>query len=277
LRKLDEQTILITGATGGLGRGLADHLAARGARIVLHGRDEHRIERTRADIAATTGNHQLAAVRADFAQLRQVGRMAAEVRRRCERLDALVNNAGIAYGRPESGRETSADGIELRLAVNYLAGYYLTRLLIPLLTASAPARVVNVASAGQHPLDFADPMLTSHYSGARAYAQSKLAQITSTFALAEELRELGVTVNALHPATYMNTGMVHDAEITPISTVDEGVAATAPLVADPAFDGVTGRYFHGPRTARPLDQAYDTVAQSRLHQLSDQLIQQSLP
>jgi NAD(P)-dependent dehydrogenase (short-subunit alcohol dehydrogenase family) len=276
LRKLDQQTILITGATGGLGRALAEHLAAQGARILLHGRDGERAERARSDIAAATGSQRIEVVLADLADVRQVADLADEVQRRYEQLDVLVNNAGVGSGPQGHERRTTRDGIELRFAVNYLAGYHLTRLLVPLLTASAPSRVVTVASAGQRPVDFDDPMLTSQYSGTRAYAQSKLAQIMFTFDLADELRQHGVTANALHPATYMNTGMVHEAGVTPISTIEEGVAATARLVTDPELDDVTGCYFHGHRESRPLDQAFDQAARARLRELSDKLIEQSL-
>ena len=137
-----------------------------------------------------------------------------------DRLDILINNAGI--GTAGGVREVSADGFELRFAVNYLAGFLLTRLLLPLLRASAPARIVNVSSAGQSPIDFADVMLTRGYSGTRAYCQSKLAQVMHTIDLAAELAGSGVAATCLHPATYMNTTMVRRAGITPVSTVEEG-------------------------------------------------------
>src|SRR6185437_263757 len=128
-------------------------------------------------------------------------------------------------GGSDGARRTSADGHELRFAVNYLAGFLLTQLLMPLLRQSAPARIVNVASAGQQALDFSDVMLARGYSGSRAYCQSKLAQILFTIDLAHELEGSGVTVNALHPATYMNTTMVRQAGVTPISSVEEGAQA----------------------------------------------------
>ncbi|GAA0529210.1 3-oxoacyl-ACP reductase [Saccharopolyspora subtropica] len=275
MRTAPERTVLITGATNGLGRALAQRAAETGCRVLVHGRDADRAAAARAEITAATGNDRVVALVADLAELRQVERLAEEVRQRCARLDTLVNNAGIGSGPPDGAREVSADGIELRFAVNYLAGYHLTGLLRPLLIASAPARVVNVASAGQHPIDFDDPMLTSGYTGSRAYAQSKLAQIAFTFDLAEQLRGTGVTVNALHPATYMNTAMVREAGVTPVSTVTEGVDAVFPLVCDPGLDEVTGQYFHGTRACRALDQAYDESARARLHELSDELVERA--
>lgn len=209
-------------------------------------------------------------MRADLSDLREVDRLAAEVRRRYDRLDVLVNNAAVGFGAPGSGRETSADGIELRFAVNYLAGYLLTRELLPLLTA--PARIVNVASAGQQPIDFADPLLERGYDGVRAYQQSKLAQVMFTFDLAAELADRRVTVNALHPATFMDTAMVRESGVRAVSTVEQGSDATLRLIADPALDGVTGRYFNGFREARADPQAYDPDARARLRALTDEFL-----
>jgi len=165
-------------------------------------------------------------------------------------------------------RERAADGLELAFAVNYIAGYALSRLLLPLLVRSAPSRIVNVASAGQQAIDFADVMLTKDYDGVRAYRQSKLAQIMNAFDLAEDPRNTGVTVNALHPATFMPTKMVPGA---PLSTVAEGVAATMRLIAAPADQLGTGRYYNGQQEARANAQARDREARRQLRALSDQL------
>ena len=132
----------------------------------------------------------------------------------------------------------SADGHELRFAVNYLAPFLLTRLLEPLLLRSAPARVVNVASAGQAPVDFDDVMLERDYDGGRAYSQSKLAMVMMTFDTAERLAARGVTATCLHPGTYMPTKMVLAASVDPIDSLESGVRATLRLIADPALDGV---------------------------------------
>jgi NAD(P)-dependent dehydrogenase (short-subunit alcohol dehydrogenase family) len=179
------RTILITGATDGLGRALADRLAADGLALILHGRDAERLATAADEIAAVRDGARPRTVVADLAELAQVRRLAADVRESTDRLDVLVSNAGIGSGEPDGRtRRTSADGYELRFGVNYLAGFLLTLELLPLLRASAPARIVNVASLGQHPLDFDDLMLERDYDGTRAYAQSKLAQIMSGFELA---------------------------------------------------------------------------------------------
>jgi NAD(P)-dependent dehydrogenase (short-subunit alcohol dehydrogenase family) len=272
LRELDRQTILITGASDGLGRALAAELAAGGATLLIHARDEGRGKAAIDEIRARTENDNLQLLLADFASLEQVGMLAQRVVQDHDRLDALVNNAGIGTTLPGDGRRMeSQDGYELRFAVNYLAGYMLTRRLLPLLERSAPARIVNVSSAGQAPIDFDDVMLERSYDGVQAYCQSKLAQVMFTFDLAEELSGSGVTATCLHPATYMPTKMVRAAGVNPISSLEEGVQATLRLVADPQLEGVSGRYFNGQRPASPLPQAGDPVARGRLRALSDRL------
>jgi NAD(P)-dependent dehydrogenase (short-subunit alcohol dehydrogenase family) len=273
VRPVDQQTILVTGATDGLGRALAGELAARGATVLLHGRSEERLEETRRELGEAAGNERLRTYLADFAALDDVRRLARAVEQDQERLDVLVNNAGIG-ARKNGSREESADGFELRFAVNYLAPFLLTKLLLPLLGRSAPARIINVASAGQAPIDFDDVMLERGYSGSRAYAQSKLAQIMFTFELDERLRAegAGVTVNALHPASLMNTKMVYETYGYTMSTVEDGVEATLRLVVSSELDGVSGRYFDRLREARPNAQADDAGARRRLWQLSEQLV-----
>jgi NAD(P)-dependent dehydrogenase (short-subunit alcohol dehydrogenase family) len=267
MRPVAEQTVLITGATDGLGKAVATELARLGATVLVHGRDDNRGRATLTEIAEATGNDRLHWYRADFAELDQVRRLATAVADDAPRLDALVSNAGIGTINPAGGRQESTDGIELRFAVNYLAGFLLVRLLLPTLRASAPARIVQVSSAGQSPIDFDDVMLTRSYNAGQAYCQSKLAQIMFTFDLAEELAGTGVTATALHPATYMPTKMV----ATPISTLKSGVDATVRLILDRALDGVSGRYYNGQRQARAHKQAYDPEARARLRMLSEQL------
>jgi NAD(P)-dependent dehydrogenase (short-subunit alcohol dehydrogenase family) len=269
---LAQQVILITGATDGLGRQLAERLAASGARLILHGRNEQKGAQALAEIRAATGNERLRFVRADFAALAEVRTMADQLTRDELRLDALVNNAGIGSGGPNGKREVSRDGVELRFAVNYLAPYQLTRRLLNVLQRSAPARIVNVASVGQQAIDFDDVMLERDYSGTRAYRQSKLAQIMFTFDLADELDPRKVTAQCLHPATLMPTKMAMEAYGRAMSTIEEGVAATLRLVVDPSLDGVSGRYFEGQREGRADAQATDREARRKLRALSEQLV-----
>ena len=181
MRTIDQTTILVTGATDGLGRGVAERLAGTGATLHLHGRDPGKLSQTAEAIRASSGNDRIHTHRADFAALDEVRALAADVERSTDALHLLVNNAGIGSGRPDgTTRQESRDGHELRFAVNYLAGFVLTLRLLPLLRRSAPARIVNVASLGQAPLDFDDPMLHSRYGGTRAYSQSRHPGLPST-------------------------------------------------------------------------------------------------
>jgi NAD(P)-dependent dehydrogenase (short-subunit alcohol dehydrogenase family) len=261
---LKGRTALITGSTDGVGRLVAGKLGSAGARVLVHGRDQDRGQRVATEIRAAGGTAEFLA--ADLASLADVRRLADTIRRNEPRLDILVNNAGI--GTAGTARLTSADGYELRFAVNYLAGFLLTHLLLPLIRQSAPARIVNVASAGQQAIDFDDVMLTHGFSGRRAYCQSKLAQIMFTVDLAQELAGSNVAVNALHPATYMDTAMVRRAGVTPVSTVEEGAAAILNLAVSPASEDRSGRYFIGLNEGRAHAQAHDNAARQRLRAIS---------
>src|SRR5580692_1111574 len=269
--KMTGKTVLITGSTDGVGRYVAVKLAADLANVLIHGRDKARAK-TLTDAIRGAGHGAATVYPADLSSLADTRKLAESVIAGHKRLDVFISNAGIGSMSLGSERQVSADGHELRFAVNYLSGFLLARLLLPLLKASAPSRIVNVASLGQHPLDFDDIMLTKAYTGTRAYAQSKLAQIMFTVDLAEEIDGSGVTVNALHPATYMNTTMVREGGITPISTVEQGGDAILHLAAGDDMAGKTGLFFNGMRQAQANAQAYDGVARQRLRTLSLQLV-----
>jgi NAD(P)-dependent dehydrogenase (short-subunit alcohol dehydrogenase family) len=273
MRPIDETTVLITGATDGLGRSVAADLAGRGARVLVHGRRPEGAERALEHIRASTGNERVEAHLADFADLKEVRSLAERVDREESALHVLVNNAGIGSGLPEGReRQESRDGYELRFAVNYLAGFLLTDRLLPLLRRSAPARIVNVASLGQHPIDFDDPMLTRGYNGVRAYGQSKLAQIMHAIELSRRLPAEEVTANSLHPGTFMPTKMVLEEGVTPVDTLETGTAAVVRLAVDPELERVSGRFFDREREAAADPQAYDDEARSRLWALSERLV-----
>jgi NAD(P)-dependent dehydrogenase (short-subunit alcohol dehydrogenase family) len=274
---LTGRTALITGATDGLGRVVAERLAADGATTLLHGRNLERLDAAVREIRDATGSEVHGFV-ADFAELAQVRDLAADVRDTTGSLHILVNNAGIGSGLPEGReRQVSADGYELRFAVNYLAPFLLTLELLPLIEGSAPARIVNVASIGQYPVDFDDVMLERGYDGQRAYAQSKLAQITSGFELAARLPADQVTVNSLHPGTYMPTKIVVQERGATVDTLETGVDSTVRLAASPELDAVTGRFYDRQAEARPDPQAYDADARRRLWKLSMELTGASEP
>ena len=271
MRPLDEQTILITGSTDGLGLELAKRLAGDCATLLVHGRHPQRLERALTAIGGTAHRDRVHGVLADFASLDEVRRLGRDVAGEFGRLDVLVNNAGIAG--PDR-RTESADGFELTFAVNYLSHFLLTGGLLATLRSSAPARIVNVASIGQRPIDFDDVMLERHYDGFDAYCQSKLAQISFTFELARRLEragENGVAVNSLHPATLMGTKMVRQSFGRAMTTVEEGAEATLRLIAAPELEGVSGRYFDGLEESTAGPQAYDGEARARLWELSERL------
>jgi NAD(P)-dependent dehydrogenase (short-subunit alcohol dehydrogenase family) len=268
--KMDAKTVLITGSTDGVGRYVARQLAAAGAKVLIHGRDKERAK-TLVDEIKRAGGDEPVFYHADLSSLAGARQLADAVLADHKRLDVFISNAGIGSRSLGPERRTSADGYELRFAVNYLSGFLLAYLLLPLLKASAPARIVNVASLGQHPIDFDDVMITRGYDGSRAYARSKLAQIMFTIDLARELEGSGVTVNSLHPATYMNTTMVREGGITPISTVEQGGAAILHLAAAEDVSGKSGLFFNGMSQARANPQAYDVTARARLRALSLEL------
>jgi NAD(P)-dependent dehydrogenase (short-subunit alcohol dehydrogenase family) len=264
---MDGKTVLITGSTDGVGRYVAKRLAADGARVLIHGRDAERAK-TLIEEITRAGHPAPNFYQADLSSLAGARALATAVLSDRERLDVFVSNAGIGSRTQGAERRESVDGYELRFAVNYLSGFLLAYLLLPILKAAAPSRIVNVASLGQHPIDFDDVMITRNYSGTRAYAQSKLAQIMFTIDLAAELKGTGVTVNSLHPATYMNTTMVRAGGVTPVSTVEEGGEAILHLIKGDDVAGETGLFFNGLRQERANAQAYDAEARARLRKLS---------
>ncbi|WP_024510750.1 SDR family NAD(P)-dependent oxidoreductase [Bradyrhizobium sp. ARR65] len=267
---MNGKTVLITGSTDGVGRYVAKRLAVEGAKVLVHGRDQARAKTLIKEVVRD-GHAAPSFYPADLSSLAGARRLADAIKAEHKRLDVFVSNAGIGSQTEGAGRRESADGHELRFAVNYLSGFLLAYLLLPLLKAAAPSRILNVASLGQHPIDFDDVMITKNYSGARAYAQSKLAQIMFTIDLAEELNGSGVTVNCLHPATYMDTSMVRAGGITPVSTVEEGGEAILHLVKGDDVADKSGLFFNGMREARANPQAYDAEARRRLRELSLEL------
>jgi len=262
----EERVVLITGSTDGLGRAVALQLAGPGTHIIVHGRNRERGEQVVRAIEDAGGTARFFA--ADFASLRQTRAFAEQILAAYDRLDVLVNNAGIWLD-PAVGRQLSEDGHELHFAVNHLAGFVLTRMLLPLIVDSAPSQIVNVASLAQSPVDFGNVMLERGYSDARGYGQSKLAQVLFTFELAERLRDTGVRVNALHPATMMDTNMVLSRGAATRSSVAEGAEAVLHLIESPEVG--TGEFYSGTRPSRAHDQAYDPEVRTRLWEVSEAL------
>lgn len=264
---LDGQVALVTGSTSGLGRVLAFQLAEMGAEVIVHGRNADAGRAVVDSIRRSGGRAQFYA--ADLGSMAEVRDLAEAVRADYERLDLLISNAGV--GPAPNQRLLSRDGLELRFHVNYLAGVQLTRLLLPLLQESAPSQIVMVASRTQADIDFDDPMMESGFSGGRAYAQSKLAQIMFTFDLAPRLEGSGVRVNAVHPAPVMDTKMMEILGARPQTTPEDGAGSVMNVVL--SAEGWTGMYFHELRPGRARDQAYDAQARARLMAISSALLE----
>jgi NAD(P)-dependent dehydrogenase (short-subunit alcohol dehydrogenase family) len=260
-----QRVALVTGSTDGLGREVARRLASEGAHVIVHGRNAERGKALVDEITAG-GKGSARFYQADFASLAEVRALADAVTRDYTRLDLLVNNAGVVV---RDGRQVSKDGHELHFAVNYLAGYLLTYKLLPLIEKGRSPRIVNVSSLSAAPIDFTDVMIERDYSTNRGYGQSKLAQVMFTIDLAGELKDKGVVVQSLHPATYMNTSMILSAGLTPRSTVEEGTAAVLNAITTSA---PSGSYFVGQKLGTPHAQASDAGARLKLRQVTRTLV-----
>jgi NAD(P)-dependent dehydrogenase (short-subunit alcohol dehydrogenase family) len=267
LPDMSGKVVLITGSTDGLGRDVARRVAAAGAHVLVTGRSVARGD-SLVDEITKSGKGSAKFYRADLASLDEVRRLADAVLRDNRRLDILINNAGVGFVF-DTTRKFSAEGYEMHFAVNYLAHYLLTKLLLPRLAANAPSRVINVASGSQTPIDFDDVMMTKGYNGGRGYAQSKLAQVMMTIDMAPALEKRGVVTYSLHPATTMATTMARALNVRPRSTIAEGVESVvnAIVTTEP-----TGTYFNQLKPVRANAQAYDPAAREKLRVLSEQMV-----
>ena len=267
---LKGKTILITGATDGIGKQTALELAGMGARILLHGRDPERLEVTRAQIQAATQSTTIALYLADFADLQQVKAMANVLLEKEERLDVLINNAGVYAQQPA----LSAQGYELSFAVNHLAHFLLTMLLLDAIQSSAPARIVVVSSASHSSCDIDYENLThlQNFHGWDAYLRSKLANILFTYSLAEKIKGSDVTANCLHPGA-VDTKMLNAAfpSMQGIN-LSQGAANSVYLASSPDVEGISGKYFRKLQPSEPSAISYDRDAQERLWHYSEQAV-----
>jgi retinol dehydrogenase 14 len=274
------KVVLITGGTGGIGRATATALATMGARVAITGREPVRAQRAADEIAAASESGSVDAFAADMASLAEVRRLAAAVLDTYPRLDVLVNNVGGFWAH----RHPTADGLEHTFALNHLAPFLLTNLLLGRLKAAAPARVVTVSSGAQAMgrIDFDDLQGARDYSGQRAYSQSKLANVMFTNELARRLKGNGVTANSVHPGVVRTNFGAEDQAwyfailsrvIRPLmKTPARGAQGPVHLASSPAVDGVTGQFFANgkPRTANKA--AYDPEMTARLWQVSADLV-----
>jgi retinol dehydrogenase-14 len=272
--------VVITGGTGGIGRAAAIGLASMGARVGITGRDRARAERAAAAIARESGNSAVDVFIADMSSQSEVWRLAGEVLSAYPRLDVLLNNVGGFWAH----RHVTADGLEHTFALNHLAPFLLTSLLLERLMASAPARVVTVSSGaqGQGKIDFDDLMGERKYSGQRAYSQSKLANVMFTYELARRLEGTGVTATVLHPGVTNTAFGAEDSAraMTPIIAVlrrfmrspERGADTAVYLASSAEVEGVTGRYFANRKAKKLHKSSYDAATTDRLWRVSADLV-----
>lgn len=280
---LQDKTILVTGATSGIGRVTAATLADMGATVYCAGRDPQRTQSTVTEIQNQSGNPQVFGLLADLASFQQIHALAGEIHQRTARLDVLVNNAGAIF----LSRKLSQDGIELTFALNHLAYFLLTNLLLDLLKTTASeageARIINVASAahkGAH-MHFDDLQFEHGYAGMRAYSQSKLANVLFTYELARRLSGSAVTANALHPGFVgsrfaTNNGLLAKigmtlARIIAISP-EEGAQTSIYLASSPEVKGVSGKYFVKSQPVRSDPASYNEDTARRLWEISAKMV-----
>jgi retinol dehydrogenase 14 len=270
---------LITGATSGIGKATAHGLAAMGASVVLIGRDPQKGEATAQEIREDTGNEEVELLRADLSSQTSIRELADHVLAEHDRLHVLVNCAGAFF----RDRRVTLDGLEMTFALNHLAYFLLTTLLLDLLQESAPARVVNVTS-GAHSagrIDFDDLQGERRYRGQAAYNQSKLANVLFTYELARRLDRTGVTANCVHPGVvHTNFGRRNQplawrlaiSIVAPfMRSLERGAETVVYLASDPEIETVTGKYFHDLKPRRSSKLSYDKPVAARLWQASEEL------
>jgi NAD(P)-dependent dehydrogenase (short-subunit alcohol dehydrogenase family) len=273
-----QKTCVVTGANSGIGKEIARGLAAEGWRVLMVARSREKGEAARAEIVASTGNRKVEILIFDLSSQREVRELATTVLDRCDRLDALINNAGLTLGK----RVLTEDGIETTFAVNHLAPFLLTNLLLDRLKESAPSRIVNVASDAHRrgAIHFDDLSAERGYSAWRAYSQSKLANVLFTRELARRLEGTDVTVTCLHPGVVRTGFGRRGSAFIRFGTRIAGVFLLSPrkgadtaiwLVTSPAVEGASGGYYERRRLTEPSKHARDPESAERLWWISEEL------
>lgn len=265
MKNVSELSIMITGSTDGLGRAVALELAPLGCKLILHGRNEEKLHILTDEISNLGNPHSIYYI-SDFSSLDTVNKMADKILSDKVKIDVLINNAGIYTIGGNTERAFSKDGIEMRFAVNYVSHVLLTEKLLPIINRGG--RILNISSIGQEDIDFDDIMMDKNYNVSRAYCQSKLAQIMYTFDLAHRLKERSISVNALHPSTYMNTTMVLIHHGKTESKIEDGVKAVMNLTVNESNEGITGQYFNVLNSEKAIPQAYDSIAREKLSKIT---------
>ncbi len=278
---MTDKVCVITGGTDGIGKAAAHGLAAQGARLFVHGRDPNKGARAVAELKARSGNPAIEFLQADFSSLAEVRRLAVAVMERTPRVDVLVNNAGGVFGK----RTVSADGYEMTLAVNHLAPFLLTHLLLDTLKGGRPSRIVTTASHAHRgaKLRFDDSQGTRKYSPMGAYGRSKLANILFTRALAKRLEGTVVTATCLHPG-FVRTSFGRDVEMSALlkfifrfaarfaRTPEKGAETVIYLASSPEVQGASGGYYFDCKLTPPSPAGQDDGAAEQLWHVSERLV-----
>ncbi|VAX17945.1 hypothetical protein MNBD_IGNAVI01-2854 [hydrothermal vent metagenome] len=270
---MKNKIILITGATDGIGKQTAIELAKFGAKIIVHGRNNEKCIKTVAEITDKTGNSDIDHLSADLTSLAQVKEMADKVKSKYERLDVLINNAGVF----ENEKTFTFDGYEITFAVNHLAHFLLTILLLDLIKKSAPSRIINVSSMAHSGNEFDLENLNSEksFSSYNAYSISKAANILFTYKLAEDLKDAGVTVNALHPGV-ISTKLLHKGWAIGGDNLESGAATSVYLASSEEVEGVTRKYFSNKRQSHSSSLTHDKELQEKLWDISYKMVEKFL-
>ncbi|RUL69178.1 SDR family NAD(P)-dependent oxidoreductase [Dyella choica] len=261
------QTILITGATDGLGRALADRFAQSGARLIIHGRSKRRCHEVAQEVSKASGNSQLEICVADFSRLRDVFAMIDQLRALTPTIDLLINNAGIGV---EQARTITEDGYESVLQVNYLATYALSLGLAPAIKRAC-GRVVCVSSMSQAPIDFQDPQYENGWEGPQAYGRSKWAQVAFAAGMAARGGANAPSICSLHPGSFMPTKLVLG-KYPVMDSLETGVETVWRVAHQSVSPDTNGMYFDQHGIALAIPEAYDASVQGKLLDLSAQLI-----
>ncbi len=267
----NQKRILITGSTDGIGKITAEYLADKDHEVIIHGRDENKCKSVKEEIVNLIGNNNINYYVADLSSIKEIKSLAKQLNSDLSNLDVLINNAGVGIGPDSTKRRLSTDGYELCFAVNYLAPYLLTNLILPLIEKAEHPRIVNVASVAQHKIDFDNVMLERDYDGHRAYSQSKLALIMFTFDLAEKLKDKPITVNAMHPGTLLDTNMVREGWGKSLGKPERGADNQVYLALSEKVDNLSGQYFDEKTISKANQQAYDKEARQKLDTIAKKL------
>lgn len=266
---MNNKTILITGSTDGIGKQAALELAKMGSRIFLHGRNRERAESCKEEIIRTNGNSNIETFIADLSSLEQVRELSSDIHARTEKLDVLINNAGVDM----MEKQITADGYEATFAINYLAPYLLTSLLLDILQKGAPSRIINVSSSVHYKarIDFENLQGEKNFIGWHAYTTSKLAMVMFTKELAERLKNEHITCNSLHPGA-VDTKMLRARfpDFRGISLA-EGAATSVYLASSPEVENISGEYFDKCKIAPHSPLADDPELRAKLWTISEEL------